>query len=474
MIPVILSGGVGSRLWPLSRGMYPKQLLPLVDPNYSMLQQTVQRTVGLHEISAPILVCNEEHRFMVGEQLQQVGVQDATIILEPEGRNTAPAIALAAFKLLQDGARDDADELMLVMPADHLVKEVEAFHQAVRLARELAQQDYLVTFGIVPQGPETGYGYIKGGPAGQSGGFAVAEFKEKPNFDTAEAYVSSGDYYWNGGIFLFKASVFLAELAKLQPDVYRAAELAMSAAEPDLDFIRIDKAAFTASPSISFDYAVMEHTDKAMVVPLDAGWSDVGSWSALWEAAPKDGSGNAISGDVLLHNTTGSHIYAETKLVSAIGVENLIIVETDDAVMVAPRDKAHEVKAMVKQLHQQDRTHTQHHRKVYRPWGWYDSIAEGADFKVKRIQVKPGARLSVQMHHKRAEHWVVVKGVAEVLNGDKTFELLVNQSTYIPVGVTHALRNPSEEEPLEIIEVQSGSYLGEDDIVRFEDDYGRS
>ncbi|MBT8115723.1 MAG: mannose-1-phosphate guanylyltransferase/mannose-6-phosphate isomerase, partial [Arenicella sp.] len=304
MIPVILSGGVGSRLWPLSRGMYPKQLLPLVDPNYSMLQQTVQRTEGLHGISAPILVCNEEHRFMVGEQLHQIGIQDASIILEPEGRNTAPAIALAAFKLLQDGARVGADELMLVMPADHVISDVSAFHRAILVARELADEDYLVTFGIVPQGPETGYGYIKAGSSGQSGGLAVAEFKEKPDLNTAQAYVSSGDYYWNGGIFLFKASVFLAELAKLQPDVYRAAELAMSAAEPDLDFIRIDKTAFTESPSISIDYAVMEHTDKAMVVPLDAGWSDVGSWSALWEAAPKDNSGNAISGDVFLHNTT--------------------------------------------------------------------------------------------------------------------------------------------------------------------------
>ena len=468
MTPVILSGGSGSRLWPLSRGMYPKQLLPLVDPSLSMLQQTVQRTEGLSSIKSPIVVCNEEHRFMVGEQLQQIDVTQATILLEPEGRNTAPAIALAAIH----AQRTSKDEMIVVMPADHVVQDVSAFQAAILKASGLAENDGLVTFGVVPQSPETGYGYIRAGSEVE-GGYEVSEFKEKPVLETAEQYLRSGDYYWNGGIFVFKASAYLRELERYAPEVFNATQASMKNAQSDLDFIRVDAHAFAKSPSISIDYAVMENTSQAKVVPLDVGWSDVGSWSALWDVSDKDSNNNVTHGDVLVHDTKDSHIVSETKLVSAVGVENLIIVETDDAVLVAAKDRTQEVKEIVKQLKAQERTHLDHHRKVYRPWGWYDSIDFGKNFQVKRIQVNPGAKLSVQMHNHRAEHWVVVKGVAEVLNGEQTFLLNENESTYIPIGVTHALRNPSHTQYLEIIEVQSGSYLGEDDIVRFEDNYGR-
>lgn len=465
MTPVVLSGGVGSRLWPLSRGMYPKQLLNLVHPELSMLQQTVTRLDGMANVAAPIIVCNEEHRFMVGEQMHKLGLVDAIILLEPEGRNTAPAIALAALQV-------DPDEMLVVMPADHVIADVDAFQLAVRKAEALALDGYLVTFGVVPQCPETGYGYVKAGEA-LRGGYSVAEFKEKPSKELAQQYLDSGDYYWNGGIFVFTAERYLSELKKFAPQVYQACGSAMKGAAPDLDFLRVDGAAFSASPAISIDYAVMERTDKAKVVPLDVGWSDVGSWSALWDVSAKDDNGNAIHGDVLLHDTKNSHIYSESKLVSAVGVEDLVIVATDDAVMVTTQGEAQNVKEIVRQLKKQDRGQVNHHRKVYRPWGWYDSIDSGDRFQVKRIQVNPGARLSVQMHQHRAEHWVVVKGVAEVLNGDQTSVLYENESTYIPIGQTHALRNPSDSEPLEVIEVQSGRYLGEDDIVRFDDDYGR-
>jgi mannose-1-phosphate guanylyltransferase/mannose-6-phosphate isomerase len=469
VIPVILSGGVGSRLWPLSRGMYPKQLLCLADPTLSMLQQTVSRTTGIADIGPSVIVCNQEHRFMVGEQLQQIGITDAQILLEPEGRNTAPAIALAALSV----AAKKPNELMLVMPADHVIGDLKAFHESIKRASVLAEEGGLVTFGIVPTGPETGYGYIKAGVAHGSQGFAVAEFKEKPDQQTAQSYIDSGDYYWNGGIFVFTASSYLEELKRFEPKVYGAAERAMAKAAPDLDFIRIDEAAFAESPSISIDYAVMEKTAKAKVVPLDAGWNDVGSWSALWDVSSKDKNGNAISGDVIVADTRNSHIYSENKLVAVVGVDNLVVVETDDAVLVTDRDHSQNVKAIVNQLESLKRTQISHHRKVYRPWGWYDSIDSGDRFQVKRIQVKPGAGLSVQMHHHRAEHWVVVSGEAEVLNGDQTVLLKENQSTFIPIATKHSLRSPSETNILEIIEVQSGSYLGEDDIVRFEDNYGR-
>jgi len=465
MIPVVLSGGVGSRLWPLSRGMYPKQLLALADPELSMLQQTIKRLDGLADVAPPIVVCNEEHRFMVGEQLQQLSICDATILLEPEGRNTAPAIALAAFHA-------EPDEVMVVMPADHVIENIVGFQAAIEVANTLAQQGDLITFGIVPTGPDTGFGYIKSGAA-VSGGYRVTEFKEKPTQDVAQQYMDDGGYYWNGGIFVFTAAAYLAELKKFAPQVYLACEQAMQSASSDLDFLRIDTPAFIASPSISVDYAVMENTDKAKMVLLDVGWNDVGSWSALWGVSKKDSNGNAVNGDILLDQTKNSYIYSENKLVSVIGVENLIIVETDDAVMVASREHAQDVKKIVARLKQQQRTQVTHHRKVHRPWGWYDSIDTGERFQVKRIQVKPGARLSVQMHHHRAEHWVVVKGSAEVLHGDDIIILGENESTYIPIGTVHALRNLSDSQPLEIIEVQSGSYLGEDDIVRFEDNYGR-
>ena len=435
-----------------------------------MLQQTVLRTECLAGIKPPVIVCNEEHRFMVGEQMQQINLKQATILLEPEGRNTAPAIALAALSI----AAKDPDEMMLVMPADHVIANEAEFSKAVEIGVSRAREGALVTFGIVPNAPETGYGYIRAGQELENGAYQVSEFKEKPNADLAQEYIDSGEYYWNGGIFVFTAKAYLDELQKFEPAALQAAQRAMAGATNDLDFLRIDAEAFAESPSISIDYAVMEQTELANMVPLNAGWSDVGSWAALWEVSDKDQDGNAIHGDVLLHDTKNSHIYSESKLVSAVGVENLIIVATDDAVMVTHRDQSQNVKAIVNQLKEQGRSQVSHHRKVYRPWGWYDSIDAGERFQVKRIQVKPGAKLSVQMHNYRAEHWVVVKGRAEVLNGEQTFELTENQSTYIPIGVTHALRNPSDSQALEIIEVQSGSYLGEDDIVRFEDNYGRA
>ena len=468
--PVILSGGVGSRLWPLSRGMYPKQLLPIADPEFSLLQQTVQRTQRVGDFQAPIIVCNEEHRFIVGEQLAQIGASNASVILEPLGRNTAPAIALAALH-----ARTlDSEAILLVMPADHVIQLEESFLNSIEVAMQSAEVGRLVTFGIVPTSPETGYGYINRGQDLGDGTYLINSFKEKPGLEVANRYLSSGNYLWNGGIFVFNAGVYLSELRRYAPEVSAACETAYNKMERDLDFIRVGGDAFCSSPSISIDYAVMEKTRNAVVVPLEAGWSDVGSWSALWEVSKKDDFGNACVGDVLLHNTKNSHIYSESKLVSAVGVDNLVIVETDDAVLVSTKDDCQDVKEIVKQLEGQNRSHVKHHRKVYRPWGWYDSIDTGDRFQVKRILVKPLAKLSVQMHHHRAEHWVVVRGEAEVLNGDATMMLKENESTYIPVGVVHALRNPSETEVLEIIEVQSGSYLGEDDIVRFEDQYGRA
>lgn len=482
MIPVVLSGGVGSRLWPLSRSKYPKQLLSLAGngpdaaDNHSMLQQTLLRVQGVDHAESPIVVCNEEHRFMVGEQLQEMQCSDATIILEPEGRNTAPAIALAALQA-------EPESILLVMPADHVIQNIGAFQSAISHALPIAERGEFVTFGIVPDSPETGYGYIKAadnddenaeqGATYQGAIYKVEEFKEKPDAATAADYVASGNYFWNGGIFVFRASVYLAELKKYAPEVFDACSSAMHGKQSDLDFVRIDEAAFAKSPDISIDYAVMENTELANVVPLDVGWNDVGSWSALWEVSHKDGNGNALAGDVLLHDTKNSHIISESKLVSAVGVENMVIVETADAVLVADKSQTQNVKEIVNQLKAQNRSQIIHHRKVYRPWGWYDSIDSGERFQVKRIQVKPGSRLSVQMHYHRAEHWVVVKGTAEVTNGDTVILLRENESTFIPIGTTHSLRNPSESQSLEIIEVQSGSYLGEDDIVRFEDDYGR-
>lgn len=470
MTPVILSGGVGSRLWPMSRGMYPKQLLPLLDPKISMLQQTLQRVAGVCDAKPSIIVCNDEHRFIVGEQVQQIGIQDATIMLEPEGKNTAPAVALAAF----NAVKDNPDELLLVLPADHAIADLNRFKVAVKKAASIAEQGRLVALGVAPQSPETGYGYIRAGAADGDAGFVVDGFKEKPDIETARKYLASGDYLWNAGIFIFSAATYLEELGKFEPDVFKACENAVTGLKPDLDFTRIDEAAFALSPAVSVDYAVMEKTDKASVVLLDAGWNDVGSWSALWDVSEKDELGNASHGDVLLHDTASSYVYAESKLVSAIGVSNLVIIETDDAVLVANKAHAQRVKEVVNKLKFLERSQIEHHRKVYRPWGWYDLIDVSQRFQVKRIQVKPGAKLSLQKHDHRAEHWVVVKGVAQVVLGEKTLALQENESTYIPIGVKHSLGNPSDSELLEIIEVQSGDYLGEDDIVRFDDEYGRS
>lgn len=469
MIPVILSGGVGSRLWPLSRDLYPKQMLCLADDKWSMLQQTVQRAEGLTGTEPPIIVCNEEHRFMVGEQLHQSSCEGATILLESKGRNTAPAIALAALYAL----RSDQDAILLVMPADHVIADYAAFKKAVGTAEKLAEKGFLVTFGIVPDKPETGFGYIKAGEP-IANGFKIAEFKEKPSLDNAAKYLADGGYYWNGGIFMFQAATYLAELQQYAPAVYAAAVKAIAGTTSDLDFLRVDVEAFSKSPSISIDYAVLEKTDKAVMVPLHAAWNDVGSWAALWDIADKDANGNAVTGDVLLKNTRDSYVYSENKLVATLGVADLIVVETADAVLVAGRDQAQHVKELVAELDRHERPHVKHHRKVYRPWGWYDSVDHGEGFQVKRIMVKPQAKLSVQMHKFRAEHWVVVKGVAEVLNGEQTIILHENESTYIPIGSKHSLRNPSHTDDLEIIEVQSGSYLGEDDIIRFEDQYGRA
>ena len=466
MTPVILSGGSGTRLWPLSRGQYPKQFLPLVTQN-TMVQETVLRLSGLMGLNNPIAVCNEDHRFMMAEQLWEIGVKPAAIILEPVGKNTAPAVAMAALSASSE------DEVLLVLPADHVITDIPAFHKAIFQAQALAQQGHLVTFGIVPSHPETGYGYILKDSVQVGDAFKVSAFVEKPDLVAAKNYVKSGDYLWNSGMFAFTAGNFLKELEKFNPAMLSACKQALSAAKIDLDFIRLDKATFSACPADSIDYAVMEKTDKAAVIPLDAGWNDVGSWSALWDVTDKDASGNAISGDVLTVDSKNSYIYSDNKLVTVIGVDNLIVVETKDAVMIASKDRVQEVKQVVDQLKQLNRSEAQVHKKAYRPWGHFDSVDSGDRHQTKRIVVKPGAKLSLQKHHHRAEHWVVVKGTALVTRGDEQILLTENESTYIPLGTVHRLENPGVI-PLEIVEVQSGSYLGEDDIVRFGDNYGRS
>lgn len=466
MIPVILSGGSGTRLWPLSRGAYPKQFLPLVAEN-TMVQETVLRLRGIENLQAPIAICNEAHRFMMAEQLWEISAQPESIILEPIGKNTAPAVALAAL------AAKNPDDILLVLPADHVIDNVLAFQQAVIRAGQLAEQGLLVTFGIVPTAAETGYGYIKRSAENIADAFKVAEFVEKPDAVIAQGYVDSGEYYWNSGMFAFKAGRYLEELEKFAPEMLSCCREAFAQAKTDVDFVRIDKDLFTLCPADSIDYAVMEKTDKAVVIPLDADWSDVGSWSALWEVTDKDPFGNALTGDVLAIDTENSFIHAENKLVAVIGIQDLVVVETDDAVMVAPRDRVQDVKKIVASLKKEQRVEADLHRKVYRPWGHYDSVDSGERHKTKRIVVKPGAKLSLQKHHHRAEHWVVVKGTALISKGEETILLSENESTYIPLGVVHCLENPGVI-PLEIVEVQSGSYLGEDDIVRYEDKYGRT
>ena len=459
---VILAGGSGTRLWPLSRAAHPKQFLTLHGED-TMLQATVKRLSGLG-VQSSITICNEEHRFFVAEQLRAID-KLGTIILEPVGRNTAPAIALAALSTMDD-------PLLLVMPADHIIQNNTTFIKAVSAAIPLAESGKLVTFGVVPDEPHTGYGYIKKGIE-EGAGFTVDEFVEKPSVELAQDYVSSGDYCWNSGMFLFKASKYLKELKSFRPDIYEACDSAMAATQLDLDFVRIDKATFESCPSESIDYAVMEKTSDAVVVPLDAGWTDIGSWSSLWDISAKDGNGNASSGDVLLHETNNSYVRSDGALIATVGVDDLVIVATKDAFMVAHRDSVEDVKVIVQRLKEQSRSEWNLHREVYRPWGKYDSVDSGERYQAKRITVKPGAKLSVQKHHHRAEHWIVVAGTALVTNGDDKFLLSENESTYIPIGVVHALENPGKFD-LEIIEVQSGSYLGEDDIVRLEDLYGRS
>ncbi len=464
ILPVILSGGSGTRLWPLSREAYPKQFLPLVG-DVTMLQATWNRVAAIAG-KAPIVVANQEHRFMAAEQLRECNVTPQALILEPIGRNTAPAIAIAALQALASGE----DALLLVLPSDHVVRDDAAFHAAVHKAAVAADAGKLVTFGIVPTAPETGYGYIKA-QAG-AGVHAVDRFVEKPDLATAQQYVASGEYYWNSGMFLFKASRYVQELEALQPAILAACRTALDKASRDTDFIRLDADAFAASPSDSIDYAVMEKTADAAVVPLDAGWNDVGSWSALWEVSDKDADGNACHGDVIALDCRNSYAYG-TRLIAMVGLQDVVVVETDDAVFVGHKDRVQDVKEIVGQIKRDGRSEAAAHRKVYRPWGAYDSIDNGARFQVKRITVKPGATLSLQMHHHRAEHWIVVSGTAEVTRGEEIILLTENQSTYIPLGVTHRLKNPGKL-PLELIEVQSGSYLGEDDIVRFEDQYGRA
>ena len=463
--PVIMCGGSGTRLWPLSRSQFPKQFLSLVN-EASMLQDTFARLPKKHQ--APVFICNEDHRFLVAEQVKQVKCKEAIILLEPQGRNTAPAVALAALNALTE----NKEAILLVLAADHVIKDTIKFHQAVNIASVSAQQGKLVTFGIVPTHAETGYGYIKEGIGKEDGTYKVAKFVEKPNKEIAQAYLASGEYLWNSGMFLFKASRYIEELAKFRPDILTSCQEAMAKVEKDLDFIRPDKEAFLQCADESIDYAVMEKTADAVVVPLDAGWSDVGSYSALWEVCQQNEQQNVIKGDVIAHDTTNSYIHSQNKLITTLGIDNLVVIDTPDAVLVANKDKVQNVKEIVNELKAQQRSEVSLHREVYRPWGKYDSVDNGERFQVKRITVNPGAKLSVQMHHHRAEHWIIVSGTAKVTLDDKTILLSENQSTYIPIGVVHALENPGKL-PLEMIEVQSGSYLGEDDIVRFEDKYGR-
>jgi mannose-1-phosphate guanylyltransferase/mannose-6-phosphate isomerase len=476
--PVLLSGGSGTRLWPLSREAYPKQFLPLAGTD-TMLQATWSRVAPLAQ-ARPIVVAGEDHRFLVAEQLRQAGAPTPAIVLEPAGRNTAPAIAAAALQALQEG--EGGDPLLLVLPSDHVVRDVEAFRRAVLAATPAAEAGALVTFGIVPTAPETGFGYIEAesgqaeagpsGAAGPGGVRKVRRFVEKPDAATAQKYLDTGGYYWNSGMFLFRASRFLAELERFRPDILAGVRAAFAGARRDGDFVRLDRDAFAATPAESIDYAVMERTDAAMVLPVDIGWNDVGSWSALWDVAERDADGNARHGDVIAVDSRNSYAYAR-RLVALVGVDDVVVVETDDAVLVARKDKVQQVKDVVARLKAEQRSQAALHREVHRPWGSYDSVDAGERFQVKRIKVRPGAQLSLQSHTQRAEHWIVVSGIARVTRDDDVFDLHANQSTYIPIGAKHRLENPGTE-VLELIEVQSGDYLGEDDIVRYEDVYGRS
>lgn len=467
LLPVILAGGAGTRLWPLSRELFPKQFLTL-HGSESFLQATIGRLTGLR-VDLPLVICNEEHRFVVAEQLRGMNMLGSNILLEPVGRNTAPAIALAAWNAVRAGI----DPVLLVLSADHIVQDPQSFRQAVSSALPLAEQGGLVTFGVVPSGPETGFGYIRRGDAVSDCCYRVAEFVEKPSREVAEKYLASGDYLWNGGMFCFQASRYLEELERYRPDIASACRLASESIRIDMDFLRVDADLFKACADQSIDYAVMEHTSSAYVVPMDAGWSDAGTFGALWQALPRDRSDNAHFGDVVEHDSRGNLIIAENCLVATVGLEDAVVIQTKDAVLVAPRARAHQVKQIVAKLKAGERREVRSHRQVYRPWGHYDSVDAAGRYQVKRITVVPGGKLSLQKHHHRSEHWVVVSGTAQVTVGDECRLLTENQSIYIPVGVTHSLENPGKI-PLEIVEVQVGPYLGEDDIVRFQDKYGRS
>jgi mannose-1-phosphate guanylyltransferase / mannose-6-phosphate isomerase len=479
IIPVILSGGTGSRLWPMSRELNPKQFLPLCSEQ-TMLQETVTRLDGINDLAAPIIVCNEEHRFLVAQQMRDIGVAIETIILEPVGRDTAPAICAAAEYLINKA--DKQDDVMLILAADHIIQNSKVFHQVVESGYTIAKLNQLVTFGIVPDKAETGYGYIKRANVfthpsatqadAQGTAYRVAQFVEKPGLETAQKYYKSGEYYWNSGMFMFKASAILHELEVLSSQIYQSVKDAMDNATNDMDFCRLNKDSFTNSPADSIDYAVMEKTSKAVVLALDANWNDVGAWSALWEINDHDEHGNVFKGDILNFEASNSYVHADERMVAVVGINNCIVVETSDAVLVASKDRAQDVKEIVKQLKSSDREEILLHQRVYRPWGSYETLEKTERFKVKRIIVNPGAKLSLQMHHHRAEHWVVVKGTAKITCGDKEFIMTEDQSNYIPLGTQHCLENPGVI-PLEIIEIQTGSYLGEDDIVRYEDAYGR-
>jgi mannose-1-phosphate guanylyltransferase/mannose-6-phosphate isomerase len=477
IIPVILAGGSGTRLWPLSRELFPKQLIPLASDR-TMLQNTVERLSGLENLVNPIVICNEQNRFMTAEQLRAIDVDPQAIILEPVGRNTAPAVAVAALKSLAI----DSDAILLVLPADHYIEDINRFHEALSTGVLFARENFLITFGIVPTAPETGYGYIKkghtidniGDSASQAtiAGYAIDRFVEKPDRKKAKRYLSSGDYFWNSGMFMFKASAVLAELHKFESEIVSACDKAIQAGLEDLDFFRLNPEAFSACPANSIDYAVMEKTDRGAMIPMDACWNDLGSWEALWHVGGKDENDNVIKGDVLTHEVKNSYLHSTGRLISAVGLADHIVVETADAVLICPRNRVQDIKRLVDNLKSAERIESRAHRKMYRPWGASENIHVSDRFEVKRLTVKPDSRISLQKHSRRAEHWIIVKGTAHVIKGDEKFRLKENESTYIPAGTIHRLENIGKN-PLELIEIQTGNYLGENDIERFDDDYGR-